>query len=91
MIGQGPEEIQRLLVVPVVSTSEQPSQTISAQNVKKPNHIIMPRLQYLDAEIVDSPVGKTAKIKKSVSSPLQQEIEKYSALPYSSSAPEAWW
>jgi hypothetical protein len=91
MIGQGPEEIQRLLVVPVVSTSEQPSQTISAQNVKKPNHIILPRLQYFDAQIVDSPVGKTAKIKKSVSSPLQQEIEKYSALPYSSSAPEAWW
>ena len=89
MIGQGPEEIQRLLVVPVVSTSQQPSQTISAQNVKKPNDIILPRLQYLDAEIVDSPVGKTAKIKKSV--PFQQEIEKYSAVPYSSSAPEAWW
>ena len=91
MIGQGPEVIQCLFVIPVVSTSQQPSQAVSTQNAKKPNHIILPRLQFMDAEIVDTPIGKTTKTKKSVSTSFQQEIEKYSALPYSSSAPEAWW
>ena len=91
MFGQGPEEIQRLLVVPVVSTSQHQSQAVSTQSGKKPYHLILPRLQFMDAEIADQPVGKTAKNKKLVSTPFQEELEKYSPLPYSSSAPEAWW
>ena len=92
IIGHGPEEIQNLLVISGAQQSQMSSTEQSqTQKSKKPAHIILPRLQFMDVEVADTPVGKNSKLKKSPISPFQQELDTYSALPYSSSEPEAWW
>ena len=91
MLGHGPEEIQNLLVIAGTLQSQKASAQSESQKSTKLSHIILPRLQFMDVEVTDAPVEKNSKFEKTPISPFQHELETYSALPYSSSDPEAWW
>ena len=62
MLGHGLEEIQNLLVIAgtlqsQIASAQSESQT---QKSKKLSHIILPRLQFMDVEVTDAPVGKNS-------------------------------
>ena len=60
MLGHGLEEIQNLLVIAGTLQSQIASAQSESQKFTKLSHIILPRLQFMDVEVTDAPVGKNS-------------------------------
>ena len=60
MLGHGLEEIQNLLVIAGTLQSQIASAQSESQKSTKLSHIILPRLQFMDVEVTDAPVGKNS-------------------------------